>query len=184
MKKIHDICFIGAGASALMASSHLQDYDVALIDSNPKIGAKLLISGGGKCNLTNRFATENNYLGDASFIAPILSAFDASSTLAFVKSHHLSLEERAHGQMFCANSAKELISIFGRLTKTCTFYLSTNVQRIEKKEHFVVQTDKGEIYAKKVVVAEVPLRSNWPNNSILLRLIVRFNEFCKSRLNG
>lgn len=151
--KIHDILFIGAGASALMAASHLEGHDVALVDANPKIGAKLLISGGGKCNLTNRFATEQNYLGDEAFIKPVLQAFDASSTLSFVKKHRLNLEERAHGQMFCANSAKELISIFGRLTSFCTFYLSTKVNRIEKKDHFVIYTDKSEIHAKKVVVA-------------------------------
>ena len=151
--KIHDILFIGAGASALMAASHLEGHDVALVDANPKIGAKLLISGGGKCNLTNRFATSENYLGDASFISPVLSSFDASATLSFVKKHRLSLEERSHGQIFCANSAKELVSIFGRLTSYCTFYLSTNVLHVKKNDHFVVYTDKGEIYAKKVVVA-------------------------------
>ena len=136
-----------------MAASHLQGHDVALVDSNPKIGMKLLISGGGKCNLTNRFATADHYLGDQVFIAPILSSFDAASTLSFVKAHHLSLEERAHGQIFCANSAKDLVSIFGRLTSYCTFYLTTNVLHVKKDEHFVVHTDKGEIHAKKVVVA-------------------------------
>jgi len=151
--KIHDILFIGAGASALMAASHLEGHDVALVDANPKIGAKLLISGGGKCNLTNRFTTAENYLGDASFIAPVLSSFDAQATLSFVKKHRLSLEERAHGQIFCANSAKELVSIFGRLTSYCTFYLSTKVLHVKKNDHFVVYTDRGEIYAKKVVVA-------------------------------
>ncbi|MDY0264063.1 MAG: aminoacetone oxidase family FAD-binding enzyme [Sulfurospirillum cavolei] len=151
--KIHDILFIGAGASALMAASQLQGRDVALVDSNPKIGMKLLISGGGKCNLTNRFATAENYLGDAGFIAPILKAFDANSTLLFAKEHRLALEERAHGQMFCANSAKDLVSIFGRLTAFCTFYLQTNVLHVKKKKHFVVQTNRGEIYAQKLVVA-------------------------------
>ena len=136
-----------------MAASHLEGHDVALVDANPKIGAKLLISGGGKCNLTNRFATEQNYLGDEAFIRPILQDFDASSTLSFVKKYQLRLEERLHGQMFCANSAKELISIFGRLTSYCTFYLSTKVTRVEKKEHFVIYTDKCELHAKKVVVA-------------------------------
>lgn len=136
-----------------MAASHLQGHDVALVDANLKIGMKLLISGGGKCNLTNRFATADNYLGDQAFIAPILSFFDASSTLSFVKEHHLPLEEREHGQIFCANGAKELVSIFGRLTSYCTFYLSTTVLHVTKNDHFVVQTDKGEIHAKKVVVA-------------------------------
>ena len=151
--KIHDILFIGAGASALMAASKLEGHDVALVDANPKIGMKVLISGGGKCNLTNRFATAEHYLGDPAFIAPILASFDASATLSFVKAHHLRLEERAHGQIFCANSAKELVSILGRLSAYATFYLSTKVLHVKKTEHFVVQTDKGDIHAKKVVVA-------------------------------
>lgn len=151
--KIHDIVFIGAGASALMASCHLQGRDVALIDANPKVGAKILISGGGKCNLTNRFASSENYLGDSTFIEHALHRFSASQMLSFVKEHRLSLEERSYGQMFCANSAKELVSIFGRLTSFCTFYLSTKVLHVKKKDHFIIQTDKGEIGARKLVVA-------------------------------
>lgn len=136
-----------------MAASHLQGSDVALIDSNAKMGAKLLISGGGKCNLTNRYASEANYLGNRAFIKPILEAFDASATLKFVKEQRLSLEERSHGQIFCANSAKELVSIFGRLSAFCTFYLSTTVLHVRKEKHFIIHTNKGEIHAKKLVVA-------------------------------
>ena len=151
--RVHDIVFIGTGASALMAASHLQGRDVALIDSNAKIGAKILVSGGGKCNLTNRFACSENYLGDKAFIEKALKAYPASSTLSFVKEHHVSLQERSHGQMFCANSAKDLVSLLGRLTSFCTFYLSTTVLHVKKEEHFVIHTDKGTIAAKKVVVA-------------------------------
>lgn len=151
--KRHDIVFIGAGASALMAASHLQGRDVALIDFNAKIGAKILISGGGKCNLTNRFASSEHYLGDKTFIEKALQAYPAEQTLSFVKEHHLKLEERNHGQIFCANSAKELVSIFGRLSAYCTFYLSTNVLHVSKKNHFIIHTDKGDIEAQKLVIA-------------------------------
>ena len=151
--KLHDIVFIGAGASALMAASHLQGRDVALIDSNAKIGAKILISGGGKCNLTNRFASSENYLADRTFIEKALKAYPASSALSFATEHHLKLEERNHGQVFCANSSKELVSIFGRLTSFCTFYLATTVLHVKKGEHFIIHTDRGEIQAKKVVVS-------------------------------
>lgn len=136
-----------------MAASHLQGRDVALIDSNAKIGAKILISGGGKCNLTNRFASAENYLGDKAFIETALKAYPASSTLTFVKEHQLKLEERNHGQLFCANSAKELVSIFGRLSAFCTFYLSTTVLHVEKNGHFIIHTNRGEIGAKKLVIA-------------------------------
>lgn len=151
--KIHDIVFIGAGASALMAASHLKGHDVALIDANAKVGAKILISGGGKCNLTNRFASSQNYAGDSRIIDQALHRFSPSHILSFAKEHRLPLEERNHGQLFCANSAKELVSIFSRLTSFCTFYLSTKVLHVKKNAHFVIHTDKGEIGARKLVVA-------------------------------
>ena len=151
--KIHDIVFIGAGASALMAASHLKGRDVALIDANAKVGAKILISGGGKCNLTNRFASNQNYAGDSRIIDHALHRFSPSHMLHFAKEHRIPLEERNDGQLFCANSAKELVSIFSRLTSFCTFYLSTKVLHVKKKEHFIIQTDRGDIGAKKLVVA-------------------------------
>lgn len=151
--KIHDIVFIGAGASALMAASLIRDKDVALIDSNAKIGAKILISGGGKCNLTNRFVSPQNYLGDEAFIAPALSKWCANDTIAFAKQHRIALEEREYGQLFCARSAKELVATFAELTRYHTFYLNTKVLHVNTEKHFSIQTDKGTIGAKKLVVA-------------------------------
>lgn len=151
--KIHDIVFIGAGASALMAASLIPNKDIALIDANSRIGAKILISGGGKCNLTNRFATPKNYLGDNDFIAPTLLRFPPKDVLAFAQKHHLDLEERAHGQMFCRQSAKALVSIFEKKILTCKRYLSTKVNYVEKNEYFTIHTDQGKIYAHKLVVA-------------------------------
>lgn len=151
--KIHDIAFIGAGASALMAASLIPNKDIALIDANPRIGAKILISGGGKCNLTNRFTTPDNYLGDNDFIAPTLLRFPPQEVLAFAKNHHLDLEERAHGQMFCRQSAKALVSIFEKKILTCKLYLATKVNHVEKNEYFTIHTDQGKIYTHKLVVA-------------------------------
>ena len=150
---LYDIAFIGAGASALMAASRLQNLSIALIDANPKVGAKILISGGGKCNLTNLYATKDNYLGEGDFIEKTLSRFSPQDTLAFAKAHHLALEEREHGQMFCRQSAKELVVIFEKLTSTCKRYLGVKVLHVEKEEHFIIHTDHGKICTKKLVVS-------------------------------
>lgn len=151
--KVHDIVFIGAGASALMAASFIKNKDVALIDSNAKIGAKILISGGGKCNLTNRFASEKQYLADALFIKQAFETWSPADTIAFASQHKIELEERECGQLFCARSAKDLVTVFSQLTRKHTFYLSTKVLHVKKSEHFIIQTDCGEIGARKVVVA-------------------------------
>ena len=55
MKKEVDIAIIGAGASGLMFASLLKEKNMVILDNNPKIGSKILVSGGGKCNLTNGY---------------------------------------------------------------------------------------------------------------------------------
>ncbi len=150
---LYDIVFIGAGASALMAASHLLQKKIALIDTNPKIGAKILISGGGKCNLTNRFLTTQNYLGDAVFMQNALDLFTPLSWLDELKKSGIALQEREHGQIFCAKSAKDLVAMFQRATKQCTFFLSTSVLNVTKNDYFCVETTRGKLYAKKLVIA-------------------------------
>lgn len=151
---IHDIVFIGAGASALMAAAHLKNKDVALIDTNAKIGAKILISGGGKCNLTNRHTDSQNYLGEERFIETVLSQWSAKETIAFAQEHAVKLEEREHGQLFCATSAKELTEVFAHLTRQHTFYLGSKVLHVRKTNgYFTIQTSHETLGAKRLVIA-------------------------------
>ena len=150
---MYDIVFIGAGASALMAAAHLPHKKIALVDANPKIGAKILISGGGKCNVTNRLTTPQNYLADEEFVQNALKLFSPSLMLEFLKHHHIMTQERQHGQIFCARSAKDLVSVFDALTSHCTFYLSTRVLDVQKGDFFTVKTTRGDLHAHKVVIA-------------------------------
>ena len=65
-----------------MAAGHLPTKKIALIDTNPKIGAKILISGGDKCNLTNRFLGPQHYLADEAFIQKAFDLFPVSLWLS------------------------------------------------------------------------------------------------------
>ena len=71
----NQIIIIGGGASALMLASLLPKQTVTIIESNAKLGAKILVSGGGKCNITNTEMGTEYYLGDADFVAPSLKSF-------------------------------------------------------------------------------------------------------------
>ena len=64
----HNIIIIGGGASALMLASLLPKNTAAIIESNPKPGAKILVSGGGKCNITNSRMGTEYFLGDTNFV--------------------------------------------------------------------------------------------------------------------
>ena len=150
---IYDIAIIGAGASGLMSASQLPTKNIAIIDSNSKIGSKILVSGGGKCNITNKNVTSNNYLGDENFIQKTLDGFTSSDLLEFLDKFQLKLEERKHGQYFCKKSAKDIINIFEKLTSHCHFFMNTKVLRVDFKDHFIIKTKKRVIEAKKLIVA-------------------------------
>lgn len=151
--KIYDIAIIGAGGSGLMSASLLPSKNIALIDSNSKIGLKILASGGGKCNVTNKNVSSDNYLGDRNFIKIALDKFTPTHLLSFLEKFKLELETRRYGQYFCKNSAKDLVSIFESLTRHCHFYLSSKVLHVEFNDCFIITTEKQIIYAKKLIIA-------------------------------
>lgn len=151
--KIYDIAIIGAGASGLMSASQLQQHDIAIIDSNTKKGLKILASGGGKCNVTNKNVSVDNYLGDKEFIKNALSQYSSKDLLSFLDTFNLKLEVRRYGQYFCKNSAKDLLSILEGLTRHCKFYMGSSVLQVEFNKTFIITTEKEKIYAKKLVIA-------------------------------
>ena len=154
MNKQVEIAIIGAGASGLMFASLLGNKKILLIDSNEKIGAKILISGGGKCNITNGNLKAHNYLGKQRFISNILKRFDQNNLLKWLEVRKLIPTVRTRQQYFCQNSAKELIDVFKREGCLDSLQLNTKVEAVKQIDnHFEVHTNRGVIIAKKVVVA-------------------------------
>ena len=100
MKKEVDIAIIGAGASGLMFASLLKEKNMVILDNNPKIGSKILVSGGGKCNLTNGNVKPSNYLGNQRFIRNIIKRFDQNDLLAWFAKRGLHPVVRKHHQYF------------------------------------------------------------------------------------
>ena len=154
MKKEVNVVILGAGASGLMLSALLEDKNILLIDNNSKVGSKLLISGGGKCNITNGKVKPNNYLGNQRFIRNIIKRFDQNDLLNWFGERGLKTLIRKNNQFFCENSAKDVVDILKKEIPLNSIELQTEVMSIEKKsEFFEIRTSKGTIVAKKVVVA-------------------------------
>jgi len=152
---MYDIAIIGAGASGLMAASILQDKNIALIDSNATIGQKLKISGGGKCNITNKYLDETHYLGDNKFISKVLTNFSNKDLLKFLHNHKIypKLNEKiVKGTYFC-NSSNDILNLFKKLTKHCKYYLNTKVTKVDYDDCFIIFSNKQTIKAKKLIVA-------------------------------
>ncbi len=152
-----DVLILGAGASGLMCASELsacKDLKVGVIDANSHVGAKIKISGGGKCNITSTQVSEKNYLGDEHFIASVLGAFSKEELLAFLHVNGLKPVIRKNRYYFCEKSSDEIISIFRRLTKETHYFLGENILHVSKQEDgFLVKTSQAQYTTKKLVIA-------------------------------
>jgi predicted Rossmann fold flavoprotein len=161
---IYDIAIIGSGASSLMCSYILNNskLNIICIDSNKKIGVKIKISGGRKCNITNKNLSYDNYLGDKEFVSPIISKFSNKDILKFLHSNKIfpKLSEKLiKGAYFCNNSS-DIINLFSKLTYNINFMFNTFVKNVElntKDNIFYINSeyvsDKVVIKAKKLIVA-------------------------------
>lgn len=156
---MYDIIIIGAGASGLFSASILQkqkNLKICIIDKNPKIGSKIKVSGGGKCNITNKYLSSNFYLGNKQFIENTFKIFDNNTLLKFLKSNNLipNLNEKiVKGTYFC-NSSDDVLSLFSKLTIGCDFLFDNEVLDVDYlNDEYIVTTNKKKIKSKKLLVA-------------------------------
>lgn len=153
-----DVIIIGAGAAGLMAASTAAKRlkSVLLIESTNRIGEKIRISGGGRCNFTNLNASPNNYLSqNPHFVKSALAQYNQYDFIKLVEEYKIAYHEKTLGQLFCDHSANQIIAM---LVNECKKYnviisLSTKVVSITKDNNFYVNTDKAQYSAKSLIIA-------------------------------
>ena len=109
-----DVIIIGAGAAGLMAAATAgyRGKSVTVVDMGKKPGRKILISGGGRCNFTNENASAENYLcQNPHFAKSALSRYSAQDFIELVDRHGLNYHHKTLGQLFCDNSAQDIVDI-------------------------------------------------------------------------
>lgn len=109
-----DVVIIGAGAAGLMAAATAgyRGRSVTVVDMGKKPGRKILISGGGRCNFTNENASPENYLcQNPHFAKSALSRYSAQDFIELVDRHGLNYHHKTIGQLFCDNSAQDIVDI-------------------------------------------------------------------------
>ncbi|MEE1675029.1 NAD(P)/FAD-dependent oxidoreductase [Agarivorans aestuarii] len=114
MTQQFDVIIIGAGAAGLMcaATAGYRGRSVLVIDNAKKAGRKILISGGGRCNFTNQSVSPDNFLcGNPHFVKSALARYPSSNFIELVERHGIEYHERDHGQLFCNDSAKEIVDM-------------------------------------------------------------------------
>ena len=138
-----------------MFASGVKNKKIALIESNMKIGQKIKVSGGAKCNITNEFVSYENYLGDEEFTKDTLKSFSNKDLLNFLNKNDVYPKVNpkiVKGTYFC-NSSSDVISMFERLTTHTKKFMNTKVLDVEYDKYFKIKTNKQIIEAKKLVVA-------------------------------
>ena len=159
MAKQYDVAVIGAGAAGMMCAAVAASNGkrVVLIDHAAKLAEKIRISGGGRCNFTNINAGPANFLSaNPHFAKSALSRYTPSDFLALVKKHRIAFHEKHRGQLFCNDSAEQIIEM---LKTECadggvTWRMPTKVESLEQMDDgFLLATDTGDILADAVVIA-------------------------------
>ncbi|HBV23874.1 MAG TPA: aminoacetone oxidase family FAD-binding enzyme [Jeotgalicoccus sp.] len=160
---MYDTIVIGGGVSGIMAATaaSLNNNKVLLIEKNKKLGKKLLISGGGRCNVTNRLPYEEiikHIPGNGKFLYGPFSVFDNESIINFVESNGVKLKEEDHGRMFpVSNKAKDVLNVFLEQLEQnkVDIYFETEVAEILTEDDKItgVKTAAGKTYkARNVIV--------------------------------
>ena len=129
--------------------------NICIIDANAKVGSKIKVSGGAKCNITNELVTHKNYLGDREFVKELLINFTKDELLSFLNKNGVFPKinpKIVKGTYFC-NSSQDVIDMFLKLTTHIKKFLNTKVLDIDFDKHYKIKTDSKLIEAKKVVVS-------------------------------
>jgi len=156
-----DTVILGAGAAGLFcAGSILQQAGegagrVVVLDHARAPGEKIRISGGGRCNFTNLATALDRFVsGNPRFAASALAGFTPADFLAMVEASGIAWHEKTLGQLFCDDSARQIIDMLLYRMRGAELRLETAVQQVEPaRQGFLVWTARGPLAARRVVVA-------------------------------
>jgi predicted Rossmann fold flavoprotein len=154
-----DVVVIGAGAAGLMCArvAGRRGRSVTVLERADRIGKKILISGGGRCNFTNRHAGPENYLSsNPDFCKSALARYAPGDFLALVESHGIAYHEKKLGQLFCDHSSREIVEMLRKECDAAGVRIQTSVDVLAVRregEGFAIETSRGVLPARKLVIA-------------------------------
>jgi predicted Rossmann fold flavoprotein len=153
-----DALILGGGAAGLMCAIEAgkRGRRVAVLEHADRIGKKILISGGGRCNFTNIHCQPENFLGaNPHFAKSALARYTPADFVALVEKYRIPYHEKTLGQLFCDGSAREIVTL---LEEECrganvTIVLNAKIREVIRDSEFKVRTATAEFSAPVVVVA-------------------------------
>jgi predicted Rossmann fold flavoprotein len=154
----HDVIILGAGAAGLMCAIRAgqRGRRVLLLDHAPRPGAKILISGGGRCNFTNTGSAPERFLSDnPHFCRSALSRYQPADFIALVEKHRIPYHEKTLGQLFCDGSARQIVAMLLAEAEAAGVDLrvANRITEVRRPGRFQIETDHGSFEAPSLVLA-------------------------------
>ena len=154
----YDSIVLGAGAAGLMCAVEAgkRGRRVVVLERVARIGKKILISGGGRCNFTNIHCRPANFLSaNPHFAKSALARYTPRDFIAMVERHRIPYHEKTLGQLFCDRSAQDILDMLERECRSAGVEIRPGmaVQQVGRDSEFVVRTAKEEFRGSTLVVA-------------------------------
>jgi predicted Rossmann fold flavoprotein len=153
-----DALILGGGAAGLMCAIEAgkRGRRVALLERADRLGKKILISGGGRCNFTNIHCSPENFLSaNPHFAKSALARYTPEDFIALVGKYRISFHEKTLGQLFCDRSAREIVAMLEEECRLAhvTIVLRTDIQKVTYSTEYLVRASGEEFQAPVLVVA-------------------------------
>jgi predicted Rossmann fold flavoprotein len=154
----YDVIVLGAGAAGLMCAIEAgkRGRRVAVLERSERIGKKILISGGGRCNFTNLHARPENFLSsNPHFCKSALARYTPRDFIALVEKHGIASHEKKLGQLFCDRAAQDIVSMLESECRAAGVQIFTRVEvdEVERPSDFLAKTSDVLYQAPALVIA-------------------------------
>jgi predicted Rossmann fold flavoprotein len=158
MQNHFDVVVLGAGAAGLMCAIEAgkRGRRVAVLERAERIGKKILISGGGRCNFTNLHCRPENFISaNPHFAKSALARYAPANFIALVEKHGIAYHEKTLGQLFCDGSAQQIVAMLEQECRAAGVRILTNieVEQVSNGNGFLLHARPGEFHAGSLVVA-------------------------------
>ena len=153
-----DALILGGGAAGLMCAIEAgkRGRRVAVLEHADRIGKKILISGGGRCNFTNIHCLPENFLSaNPHFAKSALARYTPADFIALVEKHRIPYHEKTLGQLFCDGSSREIVTLLEEESRAAnvSIFLNAKIREVVREAGFRVRTANAEFSAPAIVVA-------------------------------
>jgi predicted Rossmann fold flavoprotein len=155
----YDVIIVGAGAAGMMSAIEAgkRGRKVLLVDHSKKIGEKIRISGGGRCNFTNIHTEANKFISqNPKFVISALNQYTQNDFINLIKKHNIKFHEKKLGQLFCDESAQQIVDLLLLECENANVVLKKEIMITDigkKAEQYFITTNSNQYYSDSLIIA-------------------------------